>query len=81
MGLFGFGKKKPQPQPVKQSRSGRTVFQVTEDCKQCRECEAAEQCPMGAFDAEKFRIDEERCLGCGQCSDFCDFHAVREKRT
>lgn len=44
-------------------------------CKKCRLC--LTRCGAGAIETgEKFRIDPEKCIGCGACFAICPHHAV-----
>ena len=44
-------------------------------CKQCRLC--LTRCGAGAIETgKKFRIDPEKCIGCGACFAICPHHAV-----
>ena len=70
--------------------SGKTpgAIVITEECNGCRHCVDRFECPSLVFDeaANRVRIDEMTCTGCGVCVSVCPAGAIRrespgEKRT
>lgn len=52
---------------------------ITEKCPQNHKCPAVSVCPVGALSQKDFEaptVDGEKCIGCGQCSDFCPMKAL-----
>ena len=52
---------------------------LVENCPQNHKCPAVRVCPVGALIQEGFqapKIDYEKCVSCGKCSDFCPKHAL-----
>ena len=52
---------------------------IIENCPQNHKCPAVKVCPVGALSQEGFqapKIDYEKCISCGKCSDFCPKHAL-----
>lgn len=52
---------------------------LVENCPQNHKCPAVRVCPVGALIQEGFqapKIDYEKCISCGKCSDFCPKHAL-----
>ena len=50
-----------------------------EKCPQNHECPAVKICPVGALSQKDFMapvIDEEKCIRCGKCSNFCPKQAL-----
>lgn len=53
---------------------------IVEKCPQNHKCPAVKVCPVGALSQEKFeapKIDYEKCIRCGKCSNFCPKQALR----
>ena len=52
-----------------------------EYCRQCKSAACANACPEEAiqYDASvrAWIVNEEMCIGCGQCVEACPFHAIR----
>ena len=53
-------------------------YSVSAGCCFCQECQYV--CPVSAIymDAQGAHIDEEKCIGCGQCSRNCASEAIIE---
>ncbi|MBW2275899.1 MAG: NADH-quinone oxidoreductase subunit NuoF [Deltaproteobacteria bacterium] len=52
-------------------------FEITDDCNGCRVC--AKNCPTDAITGikkQKHLIDQEACIQCGVCRDFCKYDSV-----
>lgn len=52
---------------------------LIENCPQNHKCPAVRICPMGALTQTDFsapKIDYEKCVACGKCSDFCPKKAL-----
>lgn len=52
---------------------------ITEKCPQNHKCPAVEVCPVQALSQNGFNaptVDEEKCIKCGKCSDFCPKYAL-----
>lgn len=52
---------------------------IEEKCPQNHKCPAVEVCPVGALTQEKFsapKIDYDKCIRCGKCSNFCPKKAL-----
>ena len=52
---------------------------IVENCPQNHKCPAVKVCQVGALSQEGFqatKIDYEKCISCGKCSDFCPKHAL-----
>lgn len=50
-----------------------------EKCLQNHKCPAVKICPVGALSQKDFMapiIDEEKCIRCGKCSNFCPKKAL-----
>jgi electron transport complex protein RnfB len=48
-------------------------------CNVCGICSDGERCPVGAIgevDDDVFRVDGQRCLGCGVCAVACEYEAI-----
>lgn len=53
---------------------------ITEKCPQNHKCPAVKVCPVGALSQKEYeapKIDEEKCIKCGKCSNFCPKEALR----
>ena len=52
---------------------------ITGDCTGCRECVDRFECPALVFDeaANRVRIAEMTCTGCGVCVHVCPVGAIR----
>ena len=53
-------------------------YSVEAGCCFCQECQYA--CPVGAItmDSKGAHIDQEKCIGCGQCYKNCASEAIVE---
>ena len=52
---------------------------IIENCPQNHKCPAVKVCPVGALSQEEFeapKIDYEKCIKCGKCSNFCPKKAL-----
>jgi NADH-quinone oxidoreductase subunit F len=52
-------------------------FEITDECNGCRVC--AKNCPTDAISGvkkKKHTIDQEACIQCGVCRDFCKYDSV-----
>lgn len=52
---------------------------IIENCPQNHKCPAVKVCPVGALSQEGFeapKIDYEKCIKCGKCSNFCPKKAL-----
>ena len=50
-----------------------------EKCPQNHKCPAVKICPVGDLSQKDFMapvIDEEKCIRCGKCSNFCPKQAL-----
>jgi putative methanogenesis marker 16 metalloprotein len=54
-----------------------TVRFERSSCLQCDQCEVANLCPTGAFDALTKEIDVDVCCNCGACVQLCTGEAFR----
>jgi indolepyruvate ferredoxin oxidoreductase alpha subunit len=54
---------------------------ITEECNGCRHCVDRFECPALVFDeaANRVRIDEMTCTGCGVCVSVCPAGAIRRE--
>ena len=55
------------------------VCPVGANCPQNHKCPAVKVCPVGALSQEEFeapKIDYEKCIKCGKCSNFCPKKAL-----
>lgn len=54
-------------------------YVVSNGCCYCSECMFC--CPVGAITMDKAgaHIDEEKCIGCGQCAKNCASEAISRK--
>jgi len=51
-------------------------------CPQNHRCPAIKVCPVGAISQEGNElptIDQEKCLECGACINFCPMGAIKQK--
>ncbi|CDF58267.1 4Fe-4S binding protein [Thermobrachium celere] len=56
-------------------------------CDRSPFCPAKRVCPVGAITQERSgffgggvsKVDEEKCIGCGKCVNFCPAGAIRMK--
>ena len=56
---------------------GLIQYKITDACKGCSAC--ARKCPVNAISGEikqKFNIDQNKCIKCGQCIATCRFGAI-----
>jgi indolepyruvate ferredoxin oxidoreductase alpha subunit len=51
-------------------------FQVTDRCKNHRDCLNAFACPAFYLDGEQVRIDPDVCVGCAVCAQICPENAI-----
>lgn len=52
-------------------------YEITADCNGCMVC--AKNCPVDAIEGSKKKqhvIDQEKCIRCGVCRDFCKYDSV-----
>lgn len=52
---------------------------ITKNCPQNHKCPSVSVCPMGALEQTGFsapKINYEKCVACGKCSDFCPKKAL-----
>ena len=52
---------------------------VIENCPQNHKCPAVNVCPVGALSQKDFeapKIDHNKCIRCGKCSNFCPKEAL-----
>ena len=56
-------------------------YSVEAGCCFCQECQYA--CPVGAvtMDSKGAHIDQEKCIGCGQCYKNCASEAIVEVKS
>ena len=53
---------------------------IVDKCPQNHKCPAVKVCTVGSLSQEKFeapKIDYEKCIRCGKCSNFCPKQALR----
>ncbi len=56
---------------------GLVQYKITDACKGCSAC--SRKCPVGAISGvikQKFDIDVNKCIKCGQCIETCKFGAI-----
>lgn len=60
-------------------RQRKPYFFVNGDCRACGQCTSL-GCPALSKDAETgiAAIDPVQCIGCGQCSQYCNFEAIEQ---
>jgi indolepyruvate ferredoxin oxidoreductase alpha subunit len=51
-------------------------FQVSERCRNHRDCINQLGCPAFYLDGERVRIDADMCVGCAVCAQICPEHAI-----
>ena len=52
---------------------------IVDNCPQNHKCPAVNVCPVRALNQKDFeapKIDYDRCIGCGKCSNFCPKKAL-----
>ena len=52
---------------------------IIDNCPQNHKCPAVKVCPVGALSQEGFnapKIDYDKCIKCGKCSNFCPKKAL-----
>lgn len=52
---------------------------IIEKCPQNHNCPAIKVCTVGALSQDRFnapKIDYNKCIKCGKCSDFCPKNAL-----
>lgn len=52
---------------------------IIENCPQNHKCPAVNVCPVGALSQKNFeapKIDYDKCIRCGKCSNFCPKKAL-----
>lgn len=59
---------------LKQTRGNK--FQVTDKCKNHRECLNKFACPAFYLDGDRVRINESLCTGCAVCAQLCPEKAI-----
>jgi indolepyruvate ferredoxin oxidoreductase alpha subunit len=52
------------------------AFQVTDRCKNHRDCLNAFACPAFYLDGEQVKIDPDVCVGCAVCAQICPENAI-----
>ncbi len=58
---------------------GKMLKVIIEKCPQNHKCPAIKVCPVEALSQEGFnapKIDHDKCIKCGKCSDFCPKKAL-----
>lgn len=53
---------------------------IVDNCPQNHKCPAVNICPVGALSQENFeapKIDDDKCIRCGKCSNFCPKKALQ----
>ena len=64
---------------TKDNDSYEKLFTIIENCPQNHKCPAVNVCPVGALiqkDFEAPKIDYDKCVKCGKCSNFCPKKAL-----
>lgn len=57
----------------------KTLKVITSRCPQNHPCPSVRVCPVAALSQTGFaapRVDAEKCIACGKCSDFCPMGAL-----
>lgn len=57
----------------------KTLILIKDNCPQNHPCPAVKVCPVGALSQNGFdapTIDQDKCIRCGKCSDFCPKKAL-----
>lgn len=52
---------------------------IVENCPQSHKCPSVNVCPVGALsqiDFEAPTVDDNKCIRCGKCSNFCPKKAL-----
>ena len=52
---------------------------ILENCPKNHKCPAVKVCPVGALSQKDFKapkIDYDKCIRCGKCSNFCPKKAL-----
>ena len=52
---------------------------IVDNCPQDHKCPAVNVCPVGALSQKDFEapeIDDDKCIRCGKCSNFCPKKAL-----
>lgn len=52
---------------------------ILENCPKKHKCPAVKVCPVGALSQKDFeapKIDYDKCIRCGKCSNFCPKKAL-----
>jgi Pyruvate/2-oxoacid:ferredoxin oxidoreductase delta subunit len=64
--------------PYMLARSNYVAEIDLDDCSECGDC-AQGRCPMDAISNgdEGYRVDRERCIGCGVCAVGCEYDSIR----
>jgi indolepyruvate ferredoxin oxidoreductase alpha subunit len=52
------------------------AFQVTDRCKNHRDCLSAFACPAFYLEGERVKIDPDVCVGCAVCAQICPENAI-----
>ncbi len=63
----------------KEKKMEKKLKIVIENCPQNHKCPAVDVCPAGALSQKDFEapvIDDDKCIRCGKCSDFCPKKAL-----
>lgn len=58
---------------------GKRLNVIIERCPQNHKCPAMAICPVGAISQNRFDapvVNEEKCIKCGKCSNFCPKKAL-----
>ncbi len=64
--------------PYMLARSNYVAEIDLDECSECGDC-AQERCPVEAISNgdEGYRVDGERCIGCGVCAMGCEYDSIR----